>query len=224
MSQQAYIPSLTFRRLTPLYDTVLGRLFPEAEIKRQVVARIAAPEQSVLDLGCGTGTLVIMLRQAQPSGFIAGIDIDDEMLVRAKNKAEGAGTVVAIMQGNAIMLPLADNNFDTAVSSLVLHHLKGGQKVAAMRDVYRVLRPGGRFYIADFGPPNTVGTRLVSRLTRRLEEAGDNIAGFIPHFMAEAGFQHINEWGSVATIMGTVVLLEGTKPGSTEGREVPQRK
>ena len=203
---------------------VLGRLFPEAAIKRQLVARLVVPGQSVLDLGCGTGTLAIMLRQAQPSGLIAGIDIDEAMLGRAKNKSEEVGTMIALMQGNTTVLPVADDSFDVAVSSLVLHHLKRGQKVAAMREAYRVLRPGGRFYIADFGPPNSMGTRLVSQLTRRLEEAGDNIAGFVPQFMVEAGFHHICEWGSAATIMGTLVLLEGTKLDNAEGRELPQRE
>jgi ubiquinone/menaquinone biosynthesis C-methylase UbiE len=209
--QHAYIPALTFHWLTPLYDIVLSRLFPEARIKRQVAVRAAGSEQRLLDLGCGTGTLAIMLRQMQTGGLIAGIDVDGAMLLRAHLKAQHANTPLALTQGHAELLPLAGGSFDAAVSSLVLHHLNRAQKVAALREVHRVLRPGGMMFIADFGPPDTIVSNLVSRVTRRFEEVADNIDGLLPGLIAAAGFEDVTVYGRVMTFMGTVTLLQGTK-------------
>lgn len=112
MSQQAYIPSLTFRRLTPLYDTVLGRLFPEAEIKRQVVARIAAPEQSVLDLAAAPGRWSLCSARRSRVVSLPELTLTMKCWSGQKTRLE-SGSVVAIMQGNAIMLPLADRPTST---------------------------------------------------------------------------------------------------------------
>src|SRR5215213_2003871 len=209
--QQAYIPALTFHWLTPQYDLVLSRLFPEAKIKRQVAVRAAGAGQRLLDLGCGTGTLAIMLRQMQTGGLIAGIDVDGEMLLKADLKAQHAHTALALAQGHAELLPLASGSFDAVVSSLVLHHLNQSQKLAALREVQRVLRPGGMLFIADFGPPDTIASNLISRVTRRFEEVADNIDGLLPGIIAAAGFEDITQFGRVMTFMGTVTLLQGTK-------------
>jgi ubiquinone/menaquinone biosynthesis C-methylase UbiE len=206
-----YIPALRFHWLTPLYDAVLGGIFPEAEIKRQVAVRAARAERRLLDLGCGTGTLAILLRQTQAGGLITGVDIDGAMLFQAQRKAQRSHTSLALVQGRVEVLPHADGSFDTVVSSLVLHHLNRPQKLAALREAHRVLRVGGELHIADFGPPDTFASRLVSHFTRLFEEVADNIDGLLPELMASAGFERITVYGRIMTVMGVVTLLQGGK-------------
>lgn len=211
MAHEDYIPALRFRSLTPLYDTVLRSFFPEAEIKRQVAVRAAGAGQRVLDLGCGTGTLAVTLRQMQTSGLIAGVDVDGAVLLKAQTKAKRISALLALAQSRGELLPLADGSFDTVVSTLVLHHLNRSQKLAALREAHRVLRPEGRLYIADFGQPDTMMSRLVSRVTRLFEEVADNIDGLLPELIAAAGFVEAAAYGRVMTVMGAVVLLQATK-------------
>jgi ubiquinone/menaquinone biosynthesis C-methylase UbiE len=211
VAHEDYIPALRFRLLTPLYDTVLSSFFPEAEIKRQVAVRAAGDDQQVLDLGCGTGTLAVMLRQMQPGGLIVGVDVDGAMLLKAQTKAQHVSAPLALAQSRGELLPLVDGSFDTVVSTLVLHHLNRPQKLAALREAHRVLRPGGRLYIADFGQPDTMVSRLVSRVTRLFEEVADNIDGLLPKLIAAADFVEVAAYGRVMTVMGAVTLLQATK-------------
>jgi ubiquinone/menaquinone biosynthesis C-methylase UbiE len=212
LEHTSYIPALSFHWLTPAYDLVLTRLFPEAEIKQRVAIRAAVRNAQVLDIGCGTGTLAILLRQGQDGGIVAGADIDGAMLATAQRKAHGTRAGVDWIQSRAESLAVADACVEVVVSSLMLHHLKPAQKLAALREAHRVLKPGGMLYIADFGPPAAMLSRLVSRVTRHLEEVADNIDGVLPHYMMAAGFVDQASFGVVETVVGTVVLLQACKP------------
>jgi ubiquinone/menaquinone biosynthesis C-methylase UbiE len=134
------------------------------------------------------------------------------MLATAQRKAYGTRAGIDWIQSRAESLAVADVCIEVVVSSLMLHHLKPAQKLAALREAYRVLKPGGMLYIADFGPPVSLLSRLVSKVTRHLEEVADNIEGALPRYMMAAGFVDQATFGVVETVVGTVVLLQACKP------------
>ncbi len=105
--------------------------------------------EAVLDIGCGAGVDTIMAAlMAGPSGSGTGIDLVPEMLERAQENARLAGALnVEFMEGSAEELPFSDNTFDVVISNGVFNLVV--DKVKALGEVYRVLKPGGRFMLAD---------------------------------------------------------------------------
>jgi len=115
------------------------------------LARLSAGE-SVLDIGCGTGTLAIAAkRQIGPNGYVCGIDASAEMIRRASGKARKAGADVAFQIALVESLPFSDGTFDVVLSTLMLHHLPGTLRNRCAAQVRRVLKPGGRLLAIDFG-------------------------------------------------------------------------
>ncbi len=108
--------------------------------------------RTVLDLGCGTGTLTVAMEAAAPQVSLTGVDGDAEVLDRARAKAR-PGSSITWVQALADALPFEDASFDRAVSSLLFHHLVPDVKRAALAEARRVLRPGGRMHVADWGRP-----------------------------------------------------------------------
>ena len=187
-----YIPALGLRALTPFYDLVLRWFFREDELKQQLIAAAGlAPGQHVLDLGCGTGTLLVMIKSVHPLVTITGLDGDADVLAIARGKVADAGLDVSFSQAHASLLPYPDNTFDRVLSSLVFHHLSSKVKRAALSEIYRVLRPGGELHILDFGAPSTELGKVTAPIIRRLEQAADNIDGLLPALASEAGFGHV---------------------------------
>jgi ubiquinone/menaquinone biosynthesis C-methylase UbiE len=207
-----YIPALSSTRLTPLYDLLMRLGMREDAFKRRLVDQAGIqPGMRLLDLGCGTGTLVILAKRLHPEAEIVGLDGDPEILAIARAKAAKAGVDVALDHSLASQLPYPDGSFDRVLTSLVIHHLSAEDKRRAMAEVCRVLRPGGEFHIADFGPPRGVYARLVSSLIRRLERAEENLAGLLPGMLHQAGFEGVEETAHYTTVFGTLVLLRGRR-------------
>jgi ubiquinone/menaquinone biosynthesis C-methylase UbiE len=130
---------------------LLGR---ERAFRERLVdlARVG-PGDVVLDVGCGTGTLAIAAkRRVGPSGSVHGIDASPEMIARATAKAARAGVDVTFRTGVVEALPYADASVDVVLSTLMLHHLPRKARQACAREIRRVLRPGGRVLVVDFGP------------------------------------------------------------------------
>ena len=171
-----YIPALGFNRLTPFFDSFLKWATKKETFKPQLVKQARIQKNSrVLDLGCGTATLTILLKKSQPEAEVRGIDIDPTVLEIAKEKAARAGVDIALDLGTAFKLPYPDNYFDRVISGLVFHHLTTENKVRSLKEVVRVLKPKGELHVADLGKPQNALMRLPSIVMRRLEESEDNI-------------------------------------------------
>ena len=109
------------------------------------------PGESVLDVGCGTGTLAIAAkRRVGEPGVVRGIDASPEMIEPARRKAAKAGASVDFETAVAESLPFPDASFDVVLSTLMLHHLPKATRQECAREMRRVLKPGGRVLAVDF--------------------------------------------------------------------------
>jgi ubiquinone/menaquinone biosynthesis C-methylase UbiE len=213
MSESSRYPALILDWLTPVYDLFVRLVLRERQFKAALVARAGvASGQRVLDLGAGSGTLAIMIKQSQPRARVRGLDGDPTILASARNKAARAGVDVAFDLGNATALPYRDGTFDRVLSSLVFSLLSTEGKRLAAGEAYRVLLGGGEVHIADFGPPHTAWGRLLARRMRRFQPITDNLDGRLPSMFREAGFEAVEEVARQSSLLGTISILSGRKP------------
>ena len=107
--------------------------------------------ETVLDVGCGTGTLAIeVARRVGRAGRIAGVDPGTEQIARARAKAARRHLPIEFQVGVIEQLLFPDQTFDVVFSTLMMHHLPAGLKRQGLAEIVRVLKPGGRLIIADF--------------------------------------------------------------------------
>jgi ubiquinone/menaquinone biosynthesis C-methylase UbiE len=203
-----YVPAAGHDFFLPLYDPVLRLLARERTLRTRFLD-LAAIEagQRVLDLGCGTATLLLLLKERCPGADVVGVDGDPKVLARARAKAAKQGTAIRFDEALATRLPYADASFDRVLCSAMLHHLTRDEKVQALRESRRVLAPGGSFHLVDFGPPpNALALRVV-RTLHRGERMADNLDGRLPELMREAGFARVEHGGHLNTVLGTFIYL-----------------
>jgi ubiquinone/menaquinone biosynthesis C-methylase UbiE len=136
-----------------LYDLrfrlrTLGR---ERSFREEIVelARLR-PGESVLDVGCGTGTLALAAkRRVGPSGAVRGIDPSPEMIARARRKAARARLEIDFVEGVAQSLPDADGGYDAVIAVLTLHQVPHHDLAVCLGEMKRVAKPGGRLLLVD---------------------------------------------------------------------------
>ena len=155
--------------------------------KQVDLAGIVAGE-SVLDVGCGTGTLAIAAkRRVGPAGKVYGIDAAPEMIARACKKARKAGLEMVFETAAIEALPFPDATFDVVLSTVMFHHLPDDARRQGLREIRRVLMPGGRLLAVDFGGS---AQERHSHIAMRPNHAHFDIRKLIPE-LSEAGLSGI---------------------------------
>lgn len=214
--KRSYIPALGFHWLTRLYDPVVAILLRENTFKQQLVEQAQVrPGDRVLDLGCGTGTLTIMLKRACPEAEVLGLDGDPAVLAIAREKIAAANVEIELQEGMAFAPPFPLGSFDRVVSSLVFHHLATEDKRRAFAKVREVLRPGGELHVLDWGQAQNLLMRAAFLGVQLLDGFGttmDNVRGRLVPFMQEAGFTDVTETHHAMTPLGTLSLYRATVP------------
>lgn len=182
-NDRPFIPALGRDVFTPIYDLGIRLTLPERRFKLHVVESAhLAPDMRVLDVGCGTGTLLIFAAEVVPKARLVGVDIDDRILERAQRKVGLRGLKIQFVRGWATELPYADDDFERVLSTLAFHHLTREEKACAFAEAHRVLRPGGELHLGDFGGPDTRYTRVASYVTEKIggEHLQENFQGLLP--------------------------------------------
>ncbi len=201
--ERDYIPAAGWDWLLPLYDP-FERLFRGGRQKERLLHEAEIPPGArVLDIGCGTGTLMIMAKQAHPDAEVVGVDPDPKALEVARKKAARRGVEIDFQQGYAQKLPFPDASVDRVFSSMMLHHLEPNVKRATFVEVRRLLRPGGRFHAMDFGPPRGRIQTLLSPLLGRHANIVDNVEGRLPGMMSDAGLADVEETGYASKLIAS---------------------
>jgi ubiquinone/menaquinone biosynthesis C-methylase UbiE len=178
------------------------------------------PGEALLDVGCGTGTLLVAAAdRVGPSGALHGIEPSAVMATHARRKAEARRIPLQFVEGSAGSLPYPPASFDALFCTLVLHHLPEWMREDAIREMRRVLRPGGRVVLVDWQRPKSLVRALVSPmfpvyLLHNLGSKGSPLDVLpIEPLMRELGFEGITRHSFGGGGLGAVVgrLACGTR-------------
>jgi ubiquinone/menaquinone biosynthesis C-methylase UbiE len=162
--------------------------------RRRVYERLlslsgAQPGDHVVDIGCGTGYFTrIMAEAVAPGGSAVGVDASRDMIAYARRITRLSNC--SFSEGTAEALSAADGSQDVVVTSLMIHHLPEAKRAHAIREMYRVLRPGGRVLIAEFRSPTSRIGRLLAapHMSRAMR---NNPVHRLEPMVREAGFEQL---------------------------------
>lgn len=213
-----FVPALGKGGSLERYDAAIALMTREKRWRGELL-RFASPlpGERIVDIGCGTGTLAIALKQLSPETEIFAVDPDPKVLAIARAKAETAGASIRWFEamGDALdeIEPL--QACDKIVSSLVLHQCPMDAKKAIAKQMLRILRPGGDLILADYGEQRTSLMRMLFRQIQWLdgfEFTEPNARGCIPPLLKAAGFAQVKEAGVVNTPTGSISIYRARRP------------
>jgi ubiquinone/menaquinone biosynthesis C-methylase UbiE len=204
MTGRSFVPAAGHDLLLPLYDPLL-RLMGADVARQQLIDQVAMePGHRVLDVGCGTGSLVVQIKRNRPEAEVFGLDPDPKALARARRKTRVAGLAVQFDQGFADQLPYDDGFFDRIVSTFVLHHLDSSARTAAIAEWRRVLKAEGSLHILDFGGESPRKDGLFARLLHSTGSVQENFADGVPAILTAAGFATARQVAQRNSLVGTM--------------------
>lgn len=199
---------------TWIYDRGVALLTRESVWRNELLQRLSpAPGDSILDVGCGTGSLAILLKKTQPEARIVGLDPDVEALAIAKRKAAGAEVDIEWRQGFAE--DSADfGPFDKVVSSLVFHQVPLAGKRSGIAAMFAAAKTGGLVCIADYAAQSEWHMRQLFRIIQMIdgrENTQLNADGFIEHELSGIQRRPVAPVYALNTPTGTISLFCETK-------------
>ncbi len=203
-SLRDYLPAAGRDWLLPLYDPFV-KLLGFDRIREIFFARSGIKNgQRILDIGSGTGTLLIHIKRLYPDIEAVGIDPDANALRQAVRKSERAGYSIRFDRGYSDNLPYTDTYFDRALSSYVFHHIGAVEKTGMLKEIRRVLKPGGVFHMLDidFSKEN-------NKQSNGWQE--DNSGPRVVELLKKSGFKGVEIAGEYRTFFTDLVHYRGEK-------------
>lgn len=151
----------------------------------------------VLDIGCGTGTVLLRLyRQYGNSVSLYGIDPSRDMIDIAVRKSKKIAYAINFRVAAGEKLPFEDETFDWVISSLAFHHIPQETKTKVIEEAWRVLKPNGRLVISDFGRPHGLFGRLIAGIVARFDFTSysfliENLYGAVTEILRISKFKSV---------------------------------
>lgn len=216
-TKRDFVPALGRAGNIDRYDAVLALMTREKRWRAELV-RLVAPRdgETIVDIGCGTGTLAIALQANAPGSIVSGVDPDPAILAIARRKAAASGICVQWFHamGDALDGIPTIQACDKLVSSLVLHQCPMDVKEAIARQMWRLLKPGGELFIADYGEQRSLLMRTLFRqvqLVDGFDLTEPNARGCIPEILRAAEFDAVEETRVIPTPTGSISLYRGRR-------------
>jgi ubiquinone/menaquinone biosynthesis C-methylase UbiE len=207
-----YLPAAGHDAFLPGYDLLTRLLGFDRAYRRLIEQAELCDGLSVLEVGCGTGNLIIGARRSHPGVRAVGCDPDPRALARAERKARGLAGV-SFDRGYVQKLPYADGEFDRVLSSMMWHHLDENVKPEAAEEIFRVLRPGGSLHLVDIGGEMAADDGLLARRLMRSSHAAGNLGDAIPARLRDAGFDCAVGGTQRVRLIGRVTFYRAVRPG-----------
>ena len=221
-TSRSYVPAAGKHWRLPFYDLMAKLMGADAARALFVEQAACRAGDRVLEIGCGTGSLLLRVKKAQPTADVVGLDPDPNALAIARRKARRAGVEISLDQGFADALPYPDASFDRVLSSFMFHHLSRDVKEKTLREVRRVLKPGGRFHLVDFAPSGASGKRgFTAHLIHADRHLRDNAQERVLAAMRDAGLEDARLLALQPSRIGSTAYYQASVALSTSGTATP---
>lgn len=217
MTEKTFTPAAGRFAPSSVYDLGVAILTREAVWRPRLVEILAlALGDRVLDVGCGTGSLAILLKARHPGVEIVGLEPDPALLSIAKAKAEAAGVDIEWRQGFASDATEA-GAFDKVVSSLVFHQVPVPGKRAGIEAMFAATKTGGAVCIADYARQSRRLMRTAFRFIQLIDGKADtqpNADGFLETELSNHSGKPVKPVFAIDTPTGTISIFREVKATS----------
>lgn len=154
-------------KMVTSYDSYMRNItFGRERLLRETTVKLAQvkPGDSVLEVGCGTGTLTLAAKkQAGPTGKAFGIDLIPGMVEASQRKAAAANEEITFQEGSIDAIPFADNLFDVVMCSFMIFHMSEETRTRGIQEIFRVLKPNGRLFVLDLALPEQPFQKAIAK-------------------------------------------------------------
>lgn len=213
--QPMFTPALGAHEHTADYDRVIAVMTREQRWRSRMLEVLApSPNLTIVDLGSGTGSFAILVKDTEPTVRMIAVDPDPAVRAIAEDKAGDRQIEFLTAMGNEPIASVLQGTVDAVTCSLVLHQCPMEAKIGILANAYRLLKPGGRLLVSDYGEQRTLLMHLLFKQVREVdgyENTRPNKDGMIPSFMADAGFERVEELKLTQTPTGSISLYSGWK-------------
>ena len=201
-----------------LYDLVV-RWFTRDRAWRSALLERLSPREGelIVDVGCGTASFLKDIARRAPRATLVGVDPDERILARARDKLASTGAYVELRHGylRDLATLLEGRHVAKITSSLVFHQVPLEEKRDGLAAIFTALAPGGQVFIADYGLQRTMAMRTQFKLVQCVDGFVDtqpNADGCMPELMRAAGFTEVEETDVFATATGSISIYVATRP------------